>query len=348
MNISHKMHLANLPNLTQSQVPPRPEKVSKRALVLIPIFNGEPLVDNVSHHVAMSAVWARRSWMLHSDANHYGIEVKFYVEECVRDRALPILERNFVEEGDIIYFDGSQMEGALPSGDGFATFGAKKTAIYTDDRFRDYDWIFDVDSDIFAVSWSDRKVWFFEHFFENCRFRSENSDASEKYTQGTFFASKPEGGPPYATAVDLGWCRGANGSTTDASIADWKRRFETIVDRQILERFMSPDIFMTTYHGGLTAFPAKHFMRERREDCEFLVDTARVMAGTEATLAIWRAKGNAIFDMSEFFPMVLLHSDFDVDALIELKNLYKVKGRLLFHYSHPGIDLFWREGIGAL
>ena len=76
------------------------------------------------------------------------------------------------------------------------------------------------------------------------------------------------------------------------------------------------------------------------------MNTARVMAGTEATLAIWRAWGNAIFDMSEFIPMVLLHSDFDIDALVEFKNLYKLKGRLLFHYSHPGVDLFWREGIG--
>lgn len=336
MQIFHKSHLANFPDLSRSQIPPRPEKVSKRALMLIPIFNGEPFVDNVSHHVAMSAVWARRSWMLHSDANHYGVEIKFYVEECVRDKALPILEQNFVEEEDIIYFDGRQMEGALPSGDGWSTFGAKKTMIYIDDRFKDYDWIFDVDSDIFAVSWSERKVWFFEHFFESC----------QEDTIGTFFASKPDDGRPYATAVDLGWCRGADGSTTDASIADWKRRFETIADRKMLERFMSPDIFMTTYHGGLTAFPAKHFMRERREACDFFVNTARVMAGTEATLAIWRAMGNEIFDMSEFFPMVLLHSDFDVDALMEFKSLYKLKGRLLFHYSHPGIDLFWREGIG--
>ena len=335
MSINHKSHLANLPDLTQSQIPPRPEKVSKRGLVLIPIFNGESLIDNVSHHVAMSAVWARRTWMLHTDANDYGIEIKFYIEECVRDRALPILERNFVEEKDIIYFDGSQMEGALPSGDGYATFGAKKTTIYTNDRFRDYDWIFDVDSDIFAVSWDDKKLWFFEKFFENCR---EN-------ILGTFFASKPDGGPPYATAVDLGWCRGANGSTTDASIADWKRRFETIADREMLDRFMNPHEYTTTYHGGLTAFPAKYFMRERREACEFLVNTARVMAGTEATLAIWRAKGNAIFDMSEFIPMVLLHSDFDIDALMEFKSLYKLKGRLLFHYSHPGVDLFWREGL---
>ena len=335
MHISHKNHLANLPDLTLLQIPPRPEKVSKRALVLIPIFNGESLIDNVSHHVAMSAVWARRSWMLHTDANEYGIEIKFYIEECVRDKALPILERNFVEEQDIIYFDGSQMEEALPSGDGYATFGAKKTAIYTDDRFRDYDWIFDVDSDIFAISWDDMKLWFFQKFFENC----------QEDTLGTFFASKPDGGSPYATAVDLGWCRGANGSTTDASIADWKRRFETIADREMLERFVSPDIFTTTYHGGLTAFPAKHFMRERREACELLVNTARVMAGTEATLAIWRAWGNEIFDMSEFIPMVLLHSDFDIDALIEFKSLYKLRGRLLFHYSHPGIDLFWREGL---
>ena len=126
--------------------------------------------DDVAHHVAIAAVWARRSWMTHTDANDYGIEIKFYVEECVRDSAMPILERNFVEEQDIIWYDdGDKLEGVIPNpeGDGYMTYGTKKCASYTDYRFEDYDWIFDTDSDIFAVSARGEKYPFFQKFFEN-------------------------------------------------------------------------------------------------------------------------------------------------------------------------------------
>lgn len=345
MSILHKSHLANLPDLKPFQVPPRPESISKRGLVLIPIFDGETLVDNVAHHVAISAVWGRRCWMLYTDANHYGIEVKFYVEACARDRALPILERNFVEERDIIWFDGSHLEGALLSEEGYATFGAKKTAIFTDDRLRDYDWVFEVDSDIFPMSWIGAKTAFFQIFFENCN----------EHAIATLFASVSDEGPPYLTAVDLGWCRGFDGSTTDETIADWKRRFdETIGDKEMLEKFMSPEVFTTSYHSGIMALPAKHFMSERREACEFFIRMARSMAGTEAMLAIWKAMGNEIIDVTSFYlPIVLIHSELHLSAIEHIRYLYQQGKYAIIHYANPchnfpEIHSIWQEGIGAI
>ena len=112
MNIqSHKIHLSKLPDIDLSQIPPRPSRISKRGIVLLPLFEGHPGMDIVKNHAAISACWAWRTWRLFTDANDYGIEIKFYIEEKVRDSAMPILERNFIEEEDIIWHqNGERLE----------------------------------------------------------------------------------------------------------------------------------------------------------------------------------------------------------------------------------------------
>ena len=94
--------------------------------------------------------------MSFTDAIDYGIEVKFYVDERVRDAAMPILERNFIREDDVIFHDNARQFDVT-----YPTTAIQKAASYTDDRFADYDWIFDVDTDIFVMSPNRKKLPFF-------------------------------------------------------------------------------------------------------------------------------------------------------------------------------------------
>ena len=324
--VRNKTHLSNLPDIGEWQIPPRPDKVSKKGIVLLPLFNGHPNRDDVAHHVASAACWARRSWLVHTDANDYGIEVKFYAEACVRDSALPILERNFVEEEDIVWFDdGSKLEGVIPNpkGEGYVTYGIKKCASYTDDQFRDYDWIFDIDSDVFAVSARSEKVPFFQKFFEN---------APVHQIGVCFGLVKPSRSP-----IGL-WC-----APEDAE--GWKKRFESVAGREMLEKYFNPNERIFYCNGSIISYPAKYFMAERKDAGDFFTRTSRELLDLEAALSLWHSLGNPIFNITKHVKLMMLNAQFtsaDVDMFLSAFD----KEAFLFHYAFPGIDYSWREGIG--
>ena len=331
--IPHKLHLSNLPPIRENQIPQEPNKLSQKGLVLIPIFQGTP-GDHVTHHVAQSACWARRSWMLYSDAADYGIEIKLYVENKVKDDALPILEANHIPDDAIIFFDGDHMEGVLKYDTGYSTFGGKKCTSYGDYRFQEYDWIFDIDSDIFVFSYGDT-LPFFRRFFE-----STPPDAL-----GAYWWSK------VYDPVELHWCRGADGITTNESVEAWKKRFEALAGRFMLEKYCDPNQSFVSCHGGLTSFPAKRMMTDRKDLCEFLVESARTLVSSEATLSLWHAMGNPIFDMQSLCYHVVYYRGFTADLLKNYR--YRLEDArngipFLFHYSHSDIDFDFREAVGIM
>ena len=333
--ILHKIHLANLPHIREDQVPQGPAIPSKKGIVLIPIYQGGNS-DAVKHHVASSACWSRRSWILSSDANECGVEIKLYVEDKVRESALPILRANYISDEDIIWFDGSKIEGSLKNREGYSTFGAKKCASYTDWRFQEYDFIFDVDSDVFVMSNGTQKLPVFKKFFEVAP-----SDALAAYSCGEAFSP-----------VELHWCRDGFGATTPESIDAWKSRFEELAGKQMLEKYCDPNQSFLDCHGGLNVFPAKHFMTERTEDCEFLVRAARCLCSSQATFSLWHSMGNPIFDIGKtlysFIPMVVYHQGFPPSRLAYFQERLAKGLPLLFHYAHPDIDYIWRNSIDML
>lgn len=332
--IPDKIHLAQLPDMDVSQIPPRLEDSSTRGLVLLPIFLGFPNFlpdrDDAAHHVTRSAIWARRSWLMNTDALDYGIAVKFYVEEHVRDSAAPIFEKNFVDEADILWFDGSQLEGTLGSG---MTHGIKKCSSYNDDRFRDYDWIFDVDSDVFVISPDGEKYPFFRNFFNNC---PEN-------TVGACYVRSPIYQSECLTPDDMGWSLFEE-DTPDA----WKGRFEAIAGRDMLEKYFDPKVWIMTCNGSIIAFPAKHFMRERRTDCDFFVDTTRELLDLEATLSLWHSLGNPLYNITNYAKVIMYHAQAGQNDRDLFQHSF-AEGPFLFHYSFSGegINHLWKRGIGC-
>ena len=331
-----KRHLFNLPDLTEDQVPPRPTP-SKRGIVLLPLFSGDPNFDEVASHVAISAVWAWNTWLRFTDADEYGVEVKFYVEEKARDSALPILERNFVEEADIIWHDnGHKLEGIVSSNHGWYTGGIKKAASYTDYRFQEYDWIFDVDADIFILSPNKEKMPFFRNFFEICL---EN-------TIGVCWPQEKPAAPPYRTPFDMPWCRDKKGR----ELRDWKARFEALAGREMLDRYFDPNQWFLTCNGGIVAFPAKHMMETNRKACEFLVSASRDLLDLEAALSLYHSFGNPLFDVIKKagggdIRNALLHIDSHMDGIQHFSNLFSEGRPFLLHYSTSYINALWHEGM---
>ena len=169
-----KAHLHRLPNFEPNEVPPKIESPSKSGLVIIPLFAGQPKSDGSPGYSGaefcglISALWARRSWLLNSDAINYGIDVKIYMEKHFRqsEAIMSILTQNRVGEENILWFDGSALEGAIPVKGGYLSLWAKKCALYTDRQLQEYDWIFEADSDLFIVKHGDTCLPFFREFFK--------------------------------------------------------------------------------------------------------------------------------------------------------------------------------------
>ena len=324
--IETKIHLAKLPDLADDQIP-RPRSVSKKGIVLLPLFKNP---DAVAFHAAVSACWAHRSWLLYSDAIDYGIEVKFYVDERVRDAALPILQRNFIRDDDIILHDNAgQFD--VP----YATTAIQKAASYTDDRFSDYDWIFDIDTDIFVMSPNRGKLPFFRRFFEIC-------DIDKV---GVSWASMER-----MTPLDLHWA----GGITTAEADDWKSRFLKLAGAKIVNSYYDPQEAIVTLNGGVVAVPTKHFQQYRRHDLEFIIKAARDLRDLEVGLSVWDARcskdrrGNSFFEIFPSIKSTNLYNDKAIHEVEQFLSLCDEKEPFLLHYSTSFMMQAWYQGIGVI
>lgn len=343
--ISDKAHLWRLPNMNSSEIPLRLQRPSKRGLVLIPLFEARPYFDDVERYCVISACWARRSWIVNSDAYDFGVEVKFYVERKVKDQVEQVFGANGILESDIIWFDGDSLEGALPVQGGYATFGAKEGAIYSDTRFADYEWVFIVDSDLFVVTTCERhkpewRLKFFQTFFEICK---------EPIIGALWIGDKPDN-PPYRVATENNWCRDGDGNTTPKSLDHWKDRIGKFVGEDILNIYLSPDHWYAEPQGGLTAYPSKHFQRHRRRDVDFLTQASYLSASSELPLSLWHAEGNPLFSVQrdQGIPVLMCDRSFSTETTRMLDIFSRNTIPFLLHYASTSIEQFWREGIGAL
>ena len=322
-----KIHLGKLPDLTEYHIPPRPITVSKKGIVLLPLFKNP---DVIAHHAAVCACWAHRSWLRYSDAIDYGIEVKFYVDERVRDTAMPILQRNFIHDNDVIFHNNAeQFDVAYP------TTAIQKAASYTDDRFADYDWIVDVDTDIFVMSPNREKLPFFRYFFEICD--------TDKI--GVSWVSIEE-----LTPSDLHWA----GGLTKAELNDWKSRFLKLAGENIVDIYFDPQEAITTLNGGIIAVPAKHLQYSRWSDLEFIIKAARDLRDLEAGLSVWDAlhsedrRGNSFFEIFPGIHSINLYDDKDIGMVNRFLDLCEENKPFLVHYATSFITQAWYQGIGVL
>ena len=327
-----KYHLKELPPLSVS--PSRLTHPQNRGIVLIPVFEGHPHKRTAEHHVIVSAAWARRSWMEYSDAKNFGIEVKLYIEERLReqDGVMETLRENHIGEEDILWFNADHLEGALPHPDGgYVTFGTKKCTMFTDRQLQDYEWVFQFDSDIFVMQ-SSKKLPFFQRFFE-CAIPDQI---------GLTYISSTSG------SDDLDWGRDWSGKRTDVAKEAWKTRSKALLGEQKYKKY---GLRHGTCHGGFTAFPAKHFMTARWEDCEFLAKAAWAGCGSEVAMSYWLIDNEAfsIEKMPIRFVLLLTsHCNKGLaEGLARFQDLCERDVPFVLHYANRNIDYIWQKGIGV-
>lgn len=273
---------------------------------------------------------------MNSDAYDHGIEIKFYVDKALRPykKSMAILWDNGVEEQDILWLDGSRVEGLIPHNDGYFSYCAKKCALYTDTRLKNYDWVFQFDSDVFAMpNRNGERLLFFENFFK---------EFSPDCLVSALVSTK-DGDPPYPTFDRL-----KRQVKDETSVKRCKARLKELVGDDIYDQFHNPDRWFMDCHGGFHAFPAKTFMRDRWSDCELLVNLASCLICDETTLSFWHTMGNPLLDMFEMHNcrIGLLHT-INSKNLVTIMDLLRSNTPFLFHYADNVPESHWLERIGA-
>lgn len=346
---SEKAHLCRLPNFEPNEIPPRVENLSKKGLVIIPLFGATTGSAAYVKSVGLiSALWARRSWLLNSDAMDYGIEVKLYMENHFRENAeiMSILDTNGVTDADILWFDGSFVEGAVPVSDKAGTYlarSAKVCTVYTNRQMEDYDWIFMADSDLFVIKSGEHRLPFFSDFFKSV-YDPDLSGQDRPYNLMSFYVNDKPPAPPYQTEKVLA-------RVQFSSVEEWKADFEALLGSDMLDRYCNPDRWFMIPHSSLHAFPAKHFMRERWDDCEFLIKIARIMISDEQTLSVWHSLGHEIGDLSRTLDNCPMHMVVEPNVgytVDEVHSLFDAGIPYIIHFGAITLESIWREGIGAI
>lgn len=362
-----KAHLWRLPDMEYA--PPRVESPSKRAIVLIPLFESKPWHDGIVHHNGIGAIWARQSWLRFTDALDLGIEIKFYVEQKMLSEAAQIFRDNYVDDRDILIFDGTPFDERAWLCDNLGSFTgeAKKCSMFTNPDLADYEWVFMVDSDVFVVSSKENNLYFFRQFFDTM---PRDGLVSLVTTSNEYWHDNP----PHQTAITDGWCRTASHTRSDAGNEAFESKCadffgDEMVDVhhcivhpksvrtwhddrvKLTDLYFKTDYWYLNCQNGLMAFPAKEFMSNRWEDCQWLTDASHILLSDEFVFSVWHSRGKHLYEMRHHTDIesVMLTIFSGSGADIERYRSFIHDGTpFLFHYGSPLIEKTWREGIGAL
>ena len=324
-----KAHLGRLPNLTEET--PRVENPSTRLLVLLPLFQSGARNTFITDGGAIGAIWSRHTWLKHTDAVDYGIEIKFYIDDKIKDVCLPIFEDNGIDMADLLFFDSDPIERADLGGNHPPS---KKLAAFADDRFKDYDWIILMDIDIFAMAFNEKRTPFFEKFFSGCVEGQLGNMCAMAAGLGV-----PENWTAKLMDFDNPW---------ETLQEHWRSQAEKIVSKEDVSVFWNPHEPSMICGGVIHAYPAKAMMQT--EKAEWFINAARIMQDDEAVVALWWAKGEPVWDIRERLnfnevmigPTIVARDYEDFKAFVESDTPF------IFHYSMNPVDLEFRRGIRAL
>ena len=317
-----KAHLWALPTMDKP-VPEYPGK-SKQGVMIIPIFLTRPGDTSIEHHIVKSAAWARRSWIIFSDAEELDISIKFYVELKVADRVLPLLHENNVDVNtQVLYFDGSATMGEPMNHLG------QKLAMFGDDQFNVYDWVWQLDSDNFLASPKRDKFPYFASLLE----LPQQLAACEVHPF-----------KDYMTLWNQHWWNYLlDDSHSDNQKHDeWLRRASLVCDSETALSYTKKGTGKVTVGGGLYGFPAKQFYDTRQAECEWLVKAGKIMQDDEAVFSLYISMGNHVTS--------LIH-EIDVPVNVvgeEAENHARPGTHFMNHIGRLDYEHCWRESFDSL
>ena len=323
----HKHHLWRLPSIPKNRQPEEYQDDSQNILVIFPLFQTNDGDISLEHHIVRSACWARRSWILFSDAVKRRIKIAFYVGDTVIDRVFPLLKENGIDPDTHVYL----LDEAPFEGDPTTHLG-KKLSFFNDSQFRDYEWVLQMDADMFLGSPSKEQGEFFS-FFETA-----------PKIPGAVRANLRSNTPPHHNLEHHHWWHVLLHEVDDKTkIEEWLKRAGKLADTHVVDAYTDTERFITTCHGGIYAFPTKYYQNNHPEDCKWIAKAGRLLQDDEATFSLWHMRGK---------PLFCIATEIGIPFCTEVGHIYEERAKAdkiyLSHFATFNQEWVWREDIDAL
>lgn len=317
----YKSPLYNLPDVTKP-CPDYPGE-SKSGLCIFPIFDHRINDSGIEHHILKSACWARRSFILFTDAMDLDIGIKFYVELATKDRVIPLLLQNKINvERDVLYFDGSFFN------DNHIRHLGKKLALFGDDQFKEYQWVWQLDTDLFVSSPERKKHNLFNELLQSPLNIGANAVWPFKV---------------HETVRDFHWHWAfPKEMSEDEKIEEWLRIAHTIAPPGAVSKYTRTHSPAHTVSGWLYSFPANHYLNYHQDASDWLTNAGRVLQDDEAVFSLWEAFGNPITDLSLIITLKT------VSETPQYSGYYEGKTMCLLHLGSWPFEYYWRDAIDSL
>ena len=225
-----------------------------------------------------SGCHARRSWLMHSDAEEFGVRFCFYVEESAKDLVTPIFYENHVDvDLDVIFFADVPDKPDTNMRD----HHRKKASFLIDLYFKDYKWVIVSDCDFFlsrGVNWDGNKLPVFQWLMEREATVCGVTGVSDVRTPLDFWANK-------LFRYD--------------SIALSRLHLHNMLDGMMA----SDDLIKITVelnalrlvHTGVFFFPSNFFMTSEWDNCCWLYDVTHMCDSFEFALALYWELGGEVW-----------------------------------------------------
>ena len=298
-------------------------------IVIFLIFQPRPGLPFNNEYIVKSACHARRTWIINSDAVDFGVPCKFYVEESEKDALLPIFEQNSIDtDRDVIYFRCPD-DSAPPCNK--RDHHRKKMSFIKDSRFEDYKWMLISDSDLFisrGSDWNGQKLPIFEKLTDHkpnygiLRIAPGSQDSVEKWMN----------------RVDVG--------DFEINREAWFGIIESLVTPEHLKKIKDNPVDLISSAASLHAFPSRHFMKEKKADCEWLYNAAQQLDSDETVMAIYEKGGADLWDF---------HRELEIPVVYH--NHQDAMNQHLLYLTHPigqrkesgeNEELCFRQSISTL
>ena len=306
----NKMHLYRLPSLEKAT--PAYESTSKEGILIFPMFQTREGDISLEHHIVRSGCWARRSWLLYSDLIPLGIPAKFYIEMREKDRILPILKESHVDvDNDVLYFDGTSFEQTE-----YVHLG-KKLAFANDKQFKEYDWVWQMDTDNFL--------------------------ASPRREQYPFFEREKSRLHPRDTISDLHWWWFLlDTDDREVKMNEWRRRAKLLIDVNLVDKYDKNGPDKWAVGGGVYALPAKAYHANQPDDLEWLTQAGQIMQDDEAVFSLWLMRDKPCYSIETELGMSIVNIAENARVFNEIGHPY------MSHVGSFAYEYEWRKGIDAL
>ena len=313
-----KHHYTRFPDMPAHLVPEAYDDSSKEAIGVFPIF--ERFFDResagIEQWLVKSACWARRSWLLNTDAVKRGIPLKFFVEDAVMHRVMPLLEANGIGGEHVHVFLGESFRETHKRH--FNGAGGKQTAVFSHDAFYDYKWVLHIDADMFVARPPGREgtLGFFQYF-------SDKTDGLGDFAVVHLHGDKRIG--------EMRWCVLKEEGKPE-SREEWYA---------LASRFSGRNIDGGSMFRGLSAaITAYRYRDENRDRLRWITEAGREMHCDEGLFGLMLFMG---------IPVWGIMNEMKLSGVWDVRDLHKVREAGEFYLAHMGLphEWDWRADIGV-